>query len=112
MKKELIGMDNLEHFICLQEAKIYADPAGYILSPGAKDELAKRHIEVVYGPCPNYPHSCHHDASASGVQHGSAVDDFTISVAAVLRQHYGITDPEQLKALTLETVKTIKASLS
>lgn len=107
MKKELIGKDNLDQFLCLHGPKIYVDTASYILSPGAKDELAKRHIEIVYGPCPDYP-SCGHQA---GYQPSSKVDDFTISVAAVLQKEYGITDPAKLKEMTLEAVKTLKASI-
>lgn len=107
MKKELISADQLESFTCLHGPRIYADPAHYILSPGAKDELAKRHIEIVYGPCPDYP-SCGHQL---GYQPAKGADDFTISVAAVLKKEYGITDPNQLREMTLQVVKTLKDSI-
>ena len=43
MKKELICVDNLDAFICKQDGKLYVDQ-GRILTPGAKDELARRGV--------------------------------------------------------------------
>lgn len=107
MKKELISASQLDSFTCLHGPRIYADPAHYILSPGAKDELTRRHIEIVYGPCPDYP-SCGH---TMGGQPSGGVDDFTISVAAVLKKDYGISDPDKLREMTLQVVKTLKDSI-
>ena len=110
MKKELISVEQLDSFTCLHGPRIYADPAHYILSPGAKDELGKRHIEIIYGPCPDYP-SCGHTLGGQPAGCSSKVDDLTISVAAVLKKEFGITDQNQLRDMTLQVVKTLKDSI-
>ena len=38
-------------------------------------------------------------------------DDLLIGVAAIIKQHYGITDPDELRKVTLETVAVIGKSL-
>lgn len=98
MSKQLITVDNLADFVCLDSSVISLDPARYIVSPGAKDELARRKIELVYD-------------SAAGCSGKAKVDDFVIAVAAVLKQEYGINDPVKLRDTTLSIVKTIKESI-
>ena len=51
MAKKLVGIDNLDAAICQASGKIYVD-GSIILTPGAKDELIKRGIPIVYGPKP------------------------------------------------------------
>ena len=50
MKKVLVQADNLDEFICQEEATLYVD-ASMILTPGAKDELLKRGVAVVRTSC-------------------------------------------------------------
>jgi hypothetical protein len=114
MKKELIGLDNLEHFLCKTENRIYVDNAAVVLTPGAKDELAKRHVEIVYGPCPFYA-SCGHQAPAAG--HGASADEgvsleaLVYGIAASIKQEHGVADPDQLREMTRQVLEKIKGSL-
>jgi hypothetical protein len=113
MKKELIGLDNLEHFLCKTENRMYVDNTAGVLTPGAKDELAKRHVEIVYGPCPFYA-SCGHQAPA---EHGASVDGgvsleaLVYGIAASIKQEHGVTDPMQLQEMTRQVLETLKGSL-
>ena len=107
MGKTLITIDNLDQFI--HSNKLVMDSAK-ILTPGARDELCKRGVQLSYdeaaahcahGGCPQHGHDGHDDHC----------DDLLIGVAAIIKQHYGITDPDELRKVTLETVAVIGKSL-
>ena len=107
MGKTLITIDNLDQFI--HGNKLVMDSAK-ILTPGARDELCKRGVLISYdeaaahcahGGCPQHGHDGHDDHC----------DDLLIGVAAIIKQHYGITDPDELRKVTLETVAVIGKSL-
>ena len=95
------------------------DPAK-ILTPGARDELVRRGIQIRYAepaaaPCQQGCPS-HADGPVTGHAHGNSgndcqCDDMLIGVAAIIKQHYGITDPDELRKVTLETVAVIGKSL-
>ena len=51
MKKELITVDNVNNYISKQDGKLYVF-GNRLLTAGAKDELGRRHVAVVYGPEP------------------------------------------------------------
>ncbi len=51
MKKELITVDNVNNYICKQDGKLYVF-GNRLLTAGAKDELGRRRVTVVYGPEP------------------------------------------------------------
>ena len=51
MKKELITVDNVNNYICKQDGKLYVF-GNRLLTAGAKDELGRRRVSVVYGPEP------------------------------------------------------------
>ena len=105
MGKTLITLDNIDEFVCC--GKLAMDSTK-IITAGARDELTKRGIEVVYGKaegqccCHEQAHG-HHDAQPN--------EELLVGVAAIIRQHYGITDPETLKKVTLETVAAIGKDL-
>lgn len=125
MSKTLISIDNIDQFICCN--KLMVD-SSKILTPGARDELTRRGVEIVYGEggC-----DCHGGATGHGAEHGAASacaagaahttcggsagchdaahydEDMLIGVAAIIKQHYGITDPEVLRKVTLETAAAI-----
>ena len=105
MGKTLITLDNIDEFVCC--GKLAMDSTK-IITAGARDELTKRGIEVVYGEaegqccCHEQAHG-HHDAQPN--------EELLVGVAAIIRQHYGITDPETLKKVTLETVAAIGKDL-
>lgn len=127
MKKELICVENLDAFICKQDGKLYLDQ-GRILTPGAKDELAKRGVSIVYGPEPapeSAPAaSCRgccgtgrtfsvgpEKEASSPVVMTKSLESLAIAVASMLRKQYGVTNPEQLRAMTIEALKTIKDTI-
>ena len=51
MKKELITVDNVNNYISKQDGKLYVF-GNRLLTAGAKDELGRRRVAVVYGPEP------------------------------------------------------------
>ncbi len=111
MGKTLITLDNIDEFVCC--GKLAMD-SSKIITAGARDELTKRGIEVVYGEaegqccCHGHDHAHDHAHDHHGSQHD---EELLIGVAAIIRQHYGITDPEMLKKVTLETVAAIGKDL-
>lgn len=116
MAKQLVTVDNLDEFICRGDGKFYMDGTR-IVTAGAKDALAERRIETVCGPGCGHPGaSC---AQAAGCGSGGCAsaappddEEILIAIAATLQKDYGVTDPEKLKAMSLEVVKTLKANLS
>ncbi len=117
MKKQLVQVDNLDEYICRAEATIYVD-AGMILTPGAKDELAKRRVTIVHGSRSNsHPCGAHGAAAHSGdlgdlcLGGNADLERLLLCVAAMLQKECGITDPETLRAASLQAVQTIRANL-
>lgn len=105
MGKTLITFDNIDEFVCC--GKLAMD-SSKIITAGARDELTRRGIEVVYGEAEGQC-CCHGQAHVS---HEAQYDEeLLVGVAAIIRQHYGITDPETLKKVTLETVAAIGKDL-
>lgn len=108
MGKTLITLDNIYEFVCC--GKLAMD-SSKIITAGARDELTKRGIEVVYGEAEGQC-CCHEQAHDHAHDHAHGKDEeLLIGVAAIIRQHYGITDPEMLKKVTLETVAAIGKDL-
>ena len=111
MGKTLITLENIDEFVCC--GKLAMDSTK-IITAGARDELTKRGIEVVYGEaegqccCHGHDHAHDHAHDHHGPQHD---EELLVGVAAIIRQHYGITDPETLKKVTLETVAAIGKDL-
>jgi len=105
MGKTLITLDNIDEFVCC--GKLAMDSTK-IITAGARDELTKRGIEVVYGEAEGQC-CCHEQAHGHNVPQPN--EDLLVGVAAIIRQHYGITDPEMLKKVTLETVAAIGKDL-
>ena len=50
MGKTLVSENRLDHFICPETNAIYME--GLLLTPGAKDALRNRGVEIVYGKKP------------------------------------------------------------
>lgn len=98
MSKTLITVDNLDQFV--SSGTVVMD-ASRILTAGARDELTRRGVDIVYG-----------EGEAAAVcgaptAAGQYDEDMLIGVAAIIRQHYGITDADTLRRVTLETVGAI-----
>lgn len=122
MAKELITADNVEQFV--HDGKLCMDN-GKILTPGARDILSQKRIEIVYGessaisaaarefvgqPCCNRTVV----TSAAGSHEVTTAccnaefdEDVLVGVAAIIKRHYNITNPEELRRVTLTTVRAI-----
>ncbi|MBI4806553.1 MAG: hypothetical protein HY795_15105 [Desulfovibrio sp.] len=107
MGKKLVGTDNLDEAICQATGKVYADGT-IILTPGAKDELSKRGVPIVYGPAPERA-ECAPTPMAEAASPG--LEKLVLAVSAILNTQYGIKNPEQLKVLSCQVVKTIKENI-
>ncbi len=123
MKKVLISKDNLDSFICSEDGKIYVGP-DKLLTPGAKDELARRKVAIVWGEAPNAqqqadPAGCRCGCGSTtfyvgpeqGTMQPKSLAQLARTVAAMLSREYGVTDPEQLKNMTVQALKTIKDNI-
>jgi hypothetical protein len=119
MKKKLIEVSNLESYICRTNARIYVD-ATMILTPGAKDELSKRKITIVREPKPAFESCGAADCPAKLCSPGSAVTTLSgdadlerlfYGVAAMVKEEYGIDDPQQLTEISCKIVQTLKQTI-
>lgn len=122
MKKKLVEVGAIDPYICLDSAKFYADKT-MILTPGARDELSRRGITIVYDPRPEtasrlpsgqdtVEKACSPSSgAASGESHSEELERFVLAVAAMLKERYGVEDPEELKAMSFQVVKTIRENI-
>ncbi|MDY0258952.1 MAG: hypothetical protein RBR41_04720 [Desulfovibrio sp.] len=108
MSKTLITVDNLQDYVTGNRLTM---DGSKILTAGARDELTRRGIEVTWADAP--AESCcgcgcgDHKAENATACHSPEQEELLIGVAAIIKQHYNITDPEELKKVTLETVAAI-----
>ena len=111
MKKTLIQLANLDEFICKASGKIYLD-GSKILTAGAKDELAKRGIGIVYErsapSVANVKDAGKTCPARTGEQ--DALESLLISVAALVKKECGMTNPIELREKRIQMVQTIRKS--
>lgn len=121
MAKKRVGVDNLESFICKESGSLHMD-GSLILTPGARDELSRRGVAVVYGPRPESgscapaagacPPGCTCAACTAGAgTEASGAERLVLAVAGILKDRYGITDPGQLRTLSCHVVETIRKNI-
>lgn len=110
MKKTLVEKSNIDSFICQANGTIYVD-ATMILTPGARDELSKRKIKIVRDGKPASSCGGAKSCPARLCDGGAEESDFErlfYGVAAMVKQEYGIDDPQQLKDISCQIVQTLK----
>lgn len=110
MKKTLVEVANLDAHICKESNALYSD-GSLILTPGAKDELRKRGVELVHGEKPQVqacPPGCTCPACAAA---SSACTDLLVAVAATLKNEYGITDTDELTKASYQIVNALKETI-
>ena len=125
MKKELISVENLDAFICKSDGKLYVSK-NRILTPGARDELARRKVSIVYGeepaPAEHVQAPCRGGGGAgktffvgpeegTGLASAGSLESLSMAVAHMLKTQYGVTDPREIRAMTVEALKTIKDNI-
>jgi len=113
--KKLIQAGDLDSVIC--GGMVYAD-GSIILTPGARDELSRRGVAIVYGARPE-------SAAAAGCPAGctcpacagkpaldcTTLDALSRSVSEILKNQYHITDEEELRRLSRQALRTIRENL-
>lgn len=108
MSKTLITVDTLEQFVCC--GTLLMDSTK-ILTPGARDELNRRGINIVWGE-PGRTCCCCSSPAAAAPLSTPCDEETLIGVAAIIKQHYGITDPDVLRKVTLETAAAISKGVT
>lgn len=113
MKKKLVEARNVESYICQANAKIYVDNT-MILTPGAKDELNKRKITIVRDSKPastcGGADSCLARVCMAGAEDAD-MERLFYGVAAMVKEEYGIEDPQQLKDISCQILDTLKQKI-
>jgi len=113
MKKQLVVVKNLDSYICQACATIYVTKS-MILTPGAKDELNKRNICIVYGEAPSDV-VCTTVAEptdpAPKMTDEENMERLFYGVAAMAKEELGIDDPETLKNISIKIVDTLRKSI-
>lgn len=130
MKKQLVEADNVAAFICQESGKLYAD-GSLLLTAGAKDELARRGIAIVYGAKPQTGASCPPGCLCPGCApkgcppgctcQGCAATEcagqtpqaerLMLAVAVMLKEQYGIHDLATLKEMSMRVMLAIRNTL-
>lgn len=117
MSKQLITVDTLDSHI--EDGRCVLGP-DMILTPGAKDELARRRVRIVYGEkacaasscgCGSGSDACVNAAAVAGARSDLKGEDLVLAVAALIRKECGISDPERLRAVTCEALKRLASRL-
>lgn len=114
MKKQLVEVSNLDSYICQANTSIYVDNS-VILTPGARDELSKRKITIVRDTAPKT--TCGGAASCPARVCGaenctdSDTDRLFYGVAAMVKEEYGIEDPQQLQEISCRIVEALKHTI-
>jgi hypothetical protein len=119
MKKKLIEVSNLDSCICQANARIYVDNS-MILTPGARDELSKRKITIIREAQPEFKSCGAADCPARLCIPGAAdtahsgeadLERLFYGVAAMVKEEYGIDDPQQLKDISCKIVQILKQNI-
>ncbi|MFT5700846.1 MAG: hypothetical protein ACI8ZB_003731 [Desulforhopalus sp.] len=112
MKKQLVEVKNIDSYICQASATIYVTKC-MILTSGAKDELKRRNICIVYGEAPS-EEVCS-TATEPTEPSKTMTDDHEMErlfygVAAMAKEELGIDDPQTLKDISIKIVETLRKS--
>ncbi len=113
MKKQLVVVKNLDSYLCQACATIYVTKS-MILTPGAKDELKRRNICIVYGDAPadvDCSTVAEKVAPAAKMTDEEDMERLLDGVAAMAKEELGIDDPETLKKISLKVVDTLRKSI-
>lgn len=116
MKKQLVEATNLDSFICQANAALYAD-SSMILTPGAKDELARRHIAIIrekkpFASCGSRQtcpvQACEPTLQGCGTSAVCEDERLLLGVAAMVKEEFGINDSRQLYDMSAQFVRVLK----
>ena len=110
MKKQLVAVNNLDSYICQASATIYVTK-NMILTSGAKDELQKRKICIIYGDAPSdiaCTTAAEQTEASTKMTDEEDMERLFYGVAAMAKEELGIDDPETLKKISSKIVDTLR----
>jgi hypothetical protein len=109
MGKKLIDCNCLDQYICRKKKRIYLDPS-LVLSPGAKDELVRRGVEIVYSSNPDKQGktAVREQAKETEAELGSDDKVLVKKIVRLLSSEYGVKDREQLIAISMQALDTLR----
>ncbi|TKB09571.1 hypothetical protein [Desulforhopalus sp. IMCC35007] len=113
MKKQLVAVNNLDSYIYQACATIYVTK-NMILTSGAKDELKKRKICIVYGEAPSDVDCTtvpEQTETASKMTDEEDRERLFYGIAAMAKEELGIDDPEILKNISIKIVDTLRKNI-
>ncbi len=124
MGKKLIAENCVESYICTESGKFYIDNNTMILTPGAKDKLRDKGIAIVYGEKPAAD-LCAIETTAkawstpeeaickvvASCEATDGIEKLILAIADILKNQYGITDPEQMAEVSSQVVNIIKENI-
>jgi hypothetical protein len=99
----------LEKHICREEQRMYID-SSMILTPGAKDELLKRGVEIVYSAKPAKKDTAvlSPENSKSGAATGTQERALAERVVHLLTSEYGLTDREKIMDISMQVIEKMR----
>jgi len=108
MGKKLIGCNCLDQYICREEMRVYLD-SSLILSPGAKDELHRRGVEIVYSARPVEREKASPPEKCNTPEPGAGSNDRVLieKIVQLLSTDYGLNDKDQIMDVSMRVVDTL-----
>jgi len=110
MKKQLVEVNNLDSYICQACATIYVNKS-MIMTPGAKDEIKRRNICIVYGDAPaetEYTTTVQNPSESSTPETEDAdTERLFYGIAAMAKEELGIDDPKTLKDISFQIMDAL-----
>ena len=104
MGKTLVSENRLDHFICPETNAIYME--GLLLTPGAKDALRNRGVEIVYGKKPESTAPLAGEAGSSGPD--VEVTELVAVIVKLLKTDFGVEDPDALRKICEQVLAEIR----
>ncbi len=96
MSKKLITVKNYQEFVCGNQLFITKD---MIVTPGAKDELRKNAVEIVYASC-----ECEVKKAKEDAKNNASIDE---TIVQILVKDFKITDEEIIAGIVKRVRKLL-----
>lgn len=109
MGKKLVSHKNIEEYICRNENRAYID-SSLILTPGARDELLKRGVDIVYAARPAEKGDCPAPPAKSGPVTATDSEERALieKTVQILNKEYGLTDRDKIMEISVQVIKRLR----
>jgi hypothetical protein len=106
MGKKLISCNSLDQYISREDQRRYLDST-LVLSPGARDELQRRGVEITRGAKPASQEKVPNPSADRDTELVAATNDRALieRIVRLLRDQYGLTDRDKILAVSLEVME-------